>query len=67
MSELQDKKMPKGYAVMWIIITAVYGVWMTFFMKALFSSSSGYADMLSLMTVSARSERNVPSMPIILP
>ena len=33
MSELQDKKMPKGYAVMWIIITAVYGVWMTFFMK----------------------------------
>ena len=33
MSDLQQRKMPKAYAVMWLIITAGYGLWMTFYMK----------------------------------
>ena len=33
MSELTKRKMPKGYAILWLFITAIYGVWMTFFMK----------------------------------
>lgn len=33
MSELKKRQMPKGYAVMWAVITAVYAVWMIFFMK----------------------------------
>lgn len=30
---LQKKKMPKGYAVLWGVLTAAYAVWMTFFMN----------------------------------
>ena len=33
MSNSLNKKMPKAYAVMWLLITAAYGVWMTFYMK----------------------------------
>lgn len=33
MSELQKRKMPKAYALLWAAITAVYGIWMTVFMK----------------------------------
>lgn len=30
---IENKKMPKGYAVMWCIFTAAYAVWMSVFMK----------------------------------
>jgi hypothetical protein len=33
MNEIEKRQMPKGYAIMWIIITAIYGCWMTFIMK----------------------------------
>ncbi len=33
MSELQQRKMPRFYAIMWLVITAAYGAWMTFYMK----------------------------------
>ncbi|MBR4451294.1 MAG: hypothetical protein IKS39_05610 [Clostridia bacterium] len=33
MSEIEKRTMPKGYALLWIIITAVYGIWMAFFMR----------------------------------
>lgn len=33
MSELQKRKMPRAYALLWAAITAVYGIWMTVFMK----------------------------------
>lgn len=33
MSELQKRTMPKGYAVLWLFITAAYAVWMGVFMR----------------------------------
>ena len=33
MSE-NKKKYAKGYSIMWLVFTAVYAVWMCFFMKA---------------------------------
>ena len=33
MSELSNKKMPKAYALLWVVITAVYGLWMSLFMS----------------------------------
>ncbi len=33
MSELTKRKMPKGYAFLWLIITAIYGCWMSFYMQ----------------------------------
>ncbi len=33
MSEIQKRSMPKAYAVLWIIITAAYGIWMAVFMR----------------------------------
>ena len=33
MSELEKRSMPKGYAILWLIITAAYGIWMTFIMR----------------------------------
>ncbi len=33
MKEIEKRKMPKAYAVLWAAITAAYTVWMTFFMR----------------------------------
>ena len=33
MSEIEKRQMPKAYAIMWIVIAAAYGIWMTFFMR----------------------------------
>ena len=29
-----NMKFSKGYSIMWIVFTAIYAVWMCFFMKA---------------------------------
>lgn len=31
--KIRTEKMPVGYAIMWVIFTAIYDVWMIFFMK----------------------------------
>ena len=33
MSEIEKRNMPKAYIVLWGLITAAYGIWMTFFMR----------------------------------
>lgn len=33
MNGIEKRSMPKAYAIMWVVITAIYGAWMTFIMK----------------------------------
>ncbi|MCR5523751.1 MAG: hypothetical protein K6F64_08990 [Clostridia bacterium] len=33
MSEIEKRNMPKAYIGLWALITAAYGIWMTFFMR----------------------------------
>ena len=55
-----ERKVPKGYAVMWVIFAAAYAIWMIFFMPKYVLDN--YENMLSEMTIDGKIYGNLSGM-----